>query len=413
MSSILVLLALLSIATLFARRGYAAFVAHIVTAPILLGLGVLIAPHNLAFLTPSTSDALEPAMRVAAAWIALLVAMRSTKPSLTLLFARDTIVSLSVGVLTWLALATVCFGLLHVTALLGLGWDDVTSDLRATIGASLLIGGIISTTGLAFAQEALQGQAPRRGIRRVLFLARHDELVSALSLCAAVWLWPIAPSSAAAYDTPLLAAVIVVALGGVLAVAQLLSGGSKMGGTAASFIALVGLITFGAGLAASTRLPEAAIAFFLGAVLALAGHGQSVLEDGLGRTERPVRLVLLVLIGANLGFHPEAITLGVGLAIARLFVKAGVRAALAGGARAEFPMSALLGSAGATMPFALSFALSRPEPLVENQVLTAIAVCISVTDLLTLVFWRRATVVDVSGTNERVDAGTAAAEEAA
>lgn len=389
MSSILVLLALLSVATLFARRGFAAFVAHIVTAPLLLGLGVLIAPHSLAVLTPSTTEALEPAMRVAAAWIALLVAMRGIPPTVSFLFARDTLVSIAVGALTWLLLSSACFGLFTLAALFDLGFEALTSDLRTSVGASLLVGGIVSTTGLAFAQEALQGLPPRTVNRRVLFLARHDELVSALALCAAVWLWPIEPDLAPAYGTPLLAAAIVVALGVLLAVAQLLSGGTKMGGTSASFIALVGLITFGAGLSASTRLPEAAIAFFLGAALALVGQGQTVLDQGLARTERPVRLVLLVLIGANLGFHPEAIAVGAGLAVARFVVKALVRLILGG--RGELPMSALLGSAGATMPFALSFALSRPERLVESQVLTAVAVCISLTDLFTLVSWRRAT----------------------
>lgn len=398
MSSILVLLALLSVATLFARRGYAAFVAHIVTTPILVGLGVIIAPHNLAFLTPSTTDALEPAMRVATAWIALLVAMRGVRPTFGTFFGRDNLIAFALGAFAWLAMAAVCFALLYLGAIFGLGFDEVTGDPRAMLGASLLIGGIVSTTGLAFAEEALQGQAPLGSVRRLLLLARHDELAPALALCAAVWLWPIRSAAAPAYETPLLAAGIVVALGLVLAVAQLLAGGSKMGGASASFIALVGLITFGAGLSASTRLPEAAIAFFLGATLALVGKGQTVLDQGLSRTERPVRLVLMVLIGANLGLHADAIALGIAIAFARVIVKGVVRALLTRG-RDDMPMSALVGSAGATLPFALSFALSRPEALVESKVLVTVAVSVCVTDLLTLVLWRRSSTSD-SAANE-------------
>jgi hypothetical protein len=65
----------------------------------------------------------------------------------------------------------------------------------------------------------------------------------------------------------------------------------------------------------------------------------------------------------------------------------------------DLPMSALLGSAGATLPFALSFALSRPEALVESKVMVAAAVSVCITDLLTLVFWRRASTGDSATTS--------------
>lgn len=399
MSSILVLLGLLSVATLFARRGYAAFVAHIVTTPILVGLGVLIAPHNLAFLTPSTTEALEPAMRVATAWIALLVAMRGERPRLGSLWNGDNLVALTLGAFAWLALSGVCFGILSLAARFELSFMEATQDTRALLGISLLIGGIVSTTGLAFAEEALQGQEHLASARRLLRLARHDELAPALALCAAVWLWPVPAEVAPAYEIPGFAAGLLLVLGLALAIAQLLAGGEKMGGASASFIALVGLITFGAGLAASTRLPEAAIAFFLGSTLAAVGRGKTVLAQGLAETERPVRLVLLVLIGANLGFHPDAIALGIAISFARLMVKGLIRGVLTRGRR-DLPMSALLGSAGAALPFALSFALSRPGALVESKVLVAVAVSVCVTDLLTLAFWRRTSSAD-SGANPR------------
>ena len=52
MTEILVLLGLLSVATLAARRGYAGLIAHFVTTPLLLGTGVVLAA--LGFLTSST-----------------------------------------------------------------------------------------------------------------------------------------------------------------------------------------------------------------------------------------------------------------------------------------------------------------------------------------------------------------------
>src|SRR5690606_4459954 len=99
----------------------------------------------------------------------------------------------------WLAMSGVCFALLYLAAAFGFGFEEVTGDLRVTLGASLLVGGLVSTTGLAFAEEALSGRAGLSSARRLLYLARHDELVAALALCAAVWLWPIDASAAPAY----------------------------------------------------------------------------------------------------------------------------------------------------------------------------------------------------------------------
>jgi len=394
MSAILVLLALLSLATLAARRGYAAFVAHIVTTPLLIAVGVAASPANLALLSPSTLEALEPALRVAVAWQALLIGMRGIRPSVSFLFARDTLVALAIGLATWAFLAAMAYAGLLAVARLDLGFEDATSSPRTMVGAALLLGGLLSSTGLAFAHEALAGLLPTAINRRVLFLARHDEVMGAFALCAAVAFWPLPVDFAPVYEQPALAAAIVVGLGVVLGLAQLLSGGARMGGTMASLIALIGLTTFGAGLSVSTHLPGAAIAFFFGAVLALQGRGAIYSRKRFIHSERPVRLVVLVLIGASLGFQPGAVLLGVGLAFARLLAKAVVRLGVARERRAELPICAVLGSAGATLPFALSFALTRPTPVSESEILLTVVVCVAVTDLFTLIAWRRATAAD-------------------
>lgn len=410
MSAILVLLGLLSVATLAARRGYAAFVAHIVTTPLLIAVGIAAAPANLALLTPSTMEALEPAMRVAVAWQALLIGMRGIQPSTSFLFARDTLVALGIGIATWLFLSAVAYGGLLTVVALDLGFADAASNRQTLLGAALLLGGLLCSTGLSFAQEALAGLMPTAINRRVLFLARHDEIVGAFALCAAVALWPLSADYAPVYADPLLAAATVVGLGIVLGVAQLFSGGARMGGTMASLIALIGLTTFGAGLSVSTRLPGAAIAFFFGGVLALQGRGAIYSREGFTLSERPVRLVVLVLIGASLGFSPGAVLLGVGLAFARLLAKAVVRIGVARGRRAELPICAVLGSAGATIPFALSFALTRPTPLAENEVLLTVVVCVAVTDLLTLIAWRRASQAEKSASAASSQPSTGDAE---
>jgi hypothetical protein len=388
-SPILVLLVLLSVATLAARRGFFAFVTRVVATPLLLAAGVLISPRALAFLTPSTLDALEPALRVAVAWLALLVGMRGVPPKVSFLFARDTVIATGTGVASWLVLAAVAGGSVLLAGQLGLEFFGAATSTSTLVGMALLLGGIAGATGLDFAREAIQGATPTKITRRILFLARHDELLAAIGLCLAVWLLPLTPAEAPVYATPLAAAGVVVMLGVALAAAQLLAGGSRMGGPSATIIAMVGLSTFGAGLSFSTYLPGAAVAFFFGGGLAIAGIGQSRIANVLSQSERPVRLVVLVLAGAHLGLHPAAIVVGASLALARIPVKLAARAVFGGARRRESPPNSLLGAASAAIPFALSWALTRPEPLQQSAVLTCIATCVALTDAATLIAWRK------------------------
>lgn len=394
MSAILVLLALLSVATLFSRRGFAAFVAHIVTAPLLLGVGVLLSPRGLALLTPTTLTALEPAIRVAAAWSVLLVALRGSPPGRDPQQRRATAAAMFYGASTWLLLAALLYGaltlLVHQAAL----FAPLRDDERALIGVAVLLGGVLSTTGLPFAEEALHEDGTRPAARTLLTLARHDDLFAALAVCLTIYLWPLAPGGAPVYAVPALAALLPVVLGGMLATSLWLSSGVRMGGVSASTIALVGLITFAAGLSSATQLPEATIAFFFGAALAVVGKASTLLAGGLQRTERPVRLVLYVLVGAQLSFGGDAVLLGVLVAISRLGVKFLLQLVLSRGEQSALPLSAFLGSAGTTLPFAVSFVLSRGEPLEASRLLTTVAVCMSVTDLLTLITWHRREVGD-------------------
>lgn len=390
MSAILVLLALLSVATLASRRGYAAFVAHIVTTPILIGLGVLIAPGRLAFLTPSTTEALLPALRVGAAWLALLVGLRGLRPSASREYGKDVAFTFVVAGLSWLVLAAVAFGLIALLDAVGLPFSGPASGgIEAVVGLALLLGGVVASTGLSFTREALEGLEHTPVYRRLLFFGRHDEAAGALALCLAVWLWPLPSVVAPIYEQPILAAVLLVALGLALAVSLGLAGGTRMGGASATWVALLGLITLASGLSASTLLPEAGIAFFFGAALAALGLTDALGPESLSRTERPVRLVVLVLAGTHLGFTATAIVVGMGLAVARLGVKALLRYFIERTTGADVPLGALLGSSSMALPLAVSFALTRPEGLASSEVLTTVAVTVGLTDLFTLLVWRR------------------------
>lgn len=390
MSAILVLLALLSVATLASRRGYAAFVAHIVSAPLLIALGVLIAPSRLAFLTPSTMEALVPAMRVGAAWLALLVGLRTARPEWTRAYGQELSFTIAAAALSWLTLSAATFGLLSLLATAGMPVAAATGgDPLWPVGLALLLGGALASTGLSFARESLVGQEDSPIGRRVLFFGRHDEAAGALALCAAIALWPLPDAVAPIYREPALAAATVVLLGLSLAVSLGFLGGSRMGGASATWVALLGLLTLASGLSASTLLPEAGLAFFFGAAVAVLGLSRELGAERLAQTERPVRLVVLVLIGAHLGFTPSAVVLGSALALARLGLKALLRFILQRVARGQVPLSALLGSSSMALPLTLSFALTRPESLGQSEVLTTVAVAVSLTDLFTLLVWRR------------------------
>jgi hypothetical protein len=389
-TAILVLLALLSVATLAARRGYAAFVTHIITTPILLGLGVIISPHVLGILTPSTTDALTPAMRVGAAWLALLLGLRGVRPrgdAHYLTLVGGTAVTIT---LTWAALGALAFGAILLLESFGLGPTGGEGRIPS-IGAALLLAGMFGATGLSFATEALQGNTWSRASERVLFLARHDDVLGALALAAAVWLWPVSADEAPIYERPELAAALVIGFGLLLAASHLLNHGKKgaLGENIEPIvIALIGLVIFAAGMSTSTHLPEAPTAFFLGAALSMFGHGRRVLERGLAQTERPVRIAIVTLVGANLAFEPGPIMLGVAIALARFGIKAVVRAAMQRKA-GYLPIGAFVGAPSTALAFALSFALSRPGPLLGNDILLTVAVASGTADLLALLVWRK------------------------
>ena len=326
-------------------------------------------------------------MRVGAAWLAVLVGMRGARPTLSKRYLSFASFAGVTATLTWVGVAAVAWGALKMLDLSNQGLEQLGGTLPI-IGASLLCAGLISTTGLELTHEALQGERPSVAHDLLRFLCRHDEIIGALALLAAMWLWPLSVASAPIYAEPLVAVGSVVGLAGLLALAQVLLGNDR--DKLVGRIALVGIITLAAGLTSTMGVPGVALGFFFGMFLGFAGVARPILEEGIGATYRPVRLVLLILIGANLGFTIGAVLLGGALAAARALFKMVLRSYLASRyPKAELPVSALLASGGTTIPFALSFAMSQPGALQDSEVLGAVAIAVGLTDLVTLIAWRR------------------------
>ncbi len=387
MSAILVLLALLAVSTLASRKGAAAFVVTIITTPLLLGIGFLLSARGLAFLPQTTADALLPAIRVGAAWLAVLVGLRAARPRFTARGVRRTAGTLVVCIVTWGALTGGVFGVLLLLDVLG-GSHAADSSHLTALGAALLLGGIVTGSGY---QAGDEGHEEPMHAHFVVFLSRHDEITGAVAILVAIVLWPL---DAPVYGDSWLAPAVILGLALTMTVANLLIGGVNQDSTANARIALLGQSVFASGLATAMGLPDAAIAFFFGAFLAFTPQAMLQLERGLLATERPVRMAVLALVGAHLGFTWEAVAIGVSLALLRLGVKMLLRPAV-GGNGAAFPLHSFLSSSGLAIPFAVSFAMTRPGGLSESFVLTAVCVAVSVSDLITFALWRRPPAPDV------------------
>ena len=359
---------------------------------------VAISPRALGLFTDATSEALLPAMRVGAAWLALLVGLRASRPRISRRWFQMIIATVATNGLTWALMSAAAFGVMLASVEYEMGFSDPAGSRLSAIGAALLVGGLVAGTGLSFTREALYERKSEPATRLLLFVSRHDDLVAAFAVLAAIWLWPLAPSSAPIYGIPGVPVGVIVGLGATLAIAQLLTG-DKTGGSQQSLIGVLGLLVFASGLSTTAVLPGAAIAFFFGGFLAFTGRGAQLLK-ALHKTERPVRLVVIILAGAYVGFSAAAIAVGVALAAARFVAKWIFAVVAERKAHAPIPMACVLGSSGLSIPFALSFALSRHEPLATSEILTAVCVCVTLSDLTTLIFWRRKTRDDDGGRPE-------------
>ena len=80
MTSLLVLLALLSVSTLSARRGALGEIVGGSITPVPVIFGLVVGPGGLGFLAPSVVAGLGPALAVGVCWLGLIAGMRAGAP---------------------------------------------------------------------------------------------------------------------------------------------------------------------------------------------------------------------------------------------------------------------------------------------------------------------------------------------
>lgn len=361
MSTILVLLLLLSIATLASRPAALSGLLDRLSTPLLILLGIGCAPRGLALLSSSLVESLEPALAVGVTWLGILIGLRSAsreaghadqgRASL-----RATIVVVSS------TLASVLLAMAALTAphLLGLRSDD-NAPLLA--GAALILGG------------ALVGSPPIDRDNRIE-LALRSRLIDVGDLiavaCAIVALAILPPWSPL---PPSMAAVVVVGSGLLLALVQRLLGGSANGDPATRTIALLGVVAVGAGLLHDAGLPSAVAGLVAGVTLGRTELGR-VLREALAPTERPARIVVVFLVGTMMPLSLTSLVVGGLLAAGQLVVQLVATSWAVGHRPSARVLATGLSSSSAPLVVAASYALAG---LPEGELLLATAAVAVVT----------------------------------
>lgn len=386
MNAILVLLALLSLATLVARQRTAVVAAHIATTPAVLGMGFALGPRGLGFITSSTTDAFSPALGVGLTWLAFLAGLRVARPKFNKPYLTDMAATIGHSAIAMLMCGAAALGAMYVLADAGIALPGVSLTEHTVYAAALLLGGPVVASGFVAALEAMAISPDQKAYHRFLFLARHDDGLIAIVVVIAGLLW--APASWE--GTPLaFQASAPFLVGLALAAVFILLAGSKTEGSGPDTITLIGLTTLAAGLGSIAHLPVVVVGYVFGAGVSALRRGPAVLGHGLSSSARPVNLVVLTLVGAELGFSVPAVLLGLLLAVVRVLAKSLLRRYLEPANCAAIPLGAVLGPSSVALPLTVSFVLSRGLDLHTSSLVTTMAVAISASELIAFVLWPR------------------------
>lgn len=276
MTSLLVLLGLLSVATIAARRGRFGELVGGAATPVLVLAGVAVGPRGLGFLTPSVVSGLAPALDVAICWLGFIAGLRAGAPIAHERPDRRALLPLLNAMLA--AAVVQAFA---------------SSGLWALDGAALPVAALLA--GACLGAPASTGSD-----------ARFAKIVALVAAALALSL--ASPASLA----------VVLGLGSVAALVVLLAGGHDASGT---LIAVIGAVTLVAGLSGIAGAPALLAGVAAGAILARSSAGRA-LWPLAERSERPVRIVVTVVVAASAGVDTGAAALGAALAVVALLAGA-------------------------------------------------------------------------------------------
>lgn len=361
MSALLVLLLLLSVATIASRPGPFAAALDRVASPLLIVCGFALGPFGIAVLSTSLRGGLEQALAVGVTWLGILFGLRSSSEDLPpgAALRALTVVSASTMASVLLAMAAMATPAL-------LSWRPPSSP-SLLAGAALIVGG------------ALVGSPPidrdnRAELAMRATLIELGELVAtacAIAALAVLPSWTGVPTS--------WVALVVIGVGLLLALLQRLLGGSAGGDVATRTIALLGVVAVAAGLLHEAGLPSAVSGLVAGAILGRTDLGRA-LTTSLMQTERPARIVVVFMVGALMPLSKTALLVGALLALGQLGVQLVATSWAVGHRPSIQALASGLSSSSIALVIAASFALAGfPE---GGLLVSSSAVAIVITDVL-------------------------------
>lgn len=265
-------------------------IAQVVTAGFpFLALGIVLALPGVGILTDSVLQELFPVLRFGLGWIGFSVGFRLDVRGLDDLPAGS---ARAVGFATALPFV---FVVAAASLLLAASsdWSQLSFSNPVFLRDALVLG----TAGAMTAQQAsrLLGSVPRQAKN----LLRLEELAGIVGLTfIAAYFRP--SGSEVGWQLPGTAWLfLTVGLGGVVGVLAYVILRRPASGSESTLL-LLGSVAFAAGIASSLFLSPVVVCFVAGVLLAnMPGSYKSGLKDVLGRLERPIYLLFLVIVGAT------------------------------------------------------------------------------------------------------------------
>ena len=406
MSSLLVLLALLSLAMLASRRGAFDELAASATTPVLVLLGVALSPAALGFLTPSVVEGLAPALQVGVCWLALLAGLRAASripTSLSGLRAGSLALvaaALSAGAAGLILLAAGALGhplvdtalkplvdaaldahehalasggALASSAALTSSTAGTTAGARAVLPAALLVGASLA---------GMPGERTATPVRAAY--AAAAELIVLAAALAAFALWCGLLRTGIVAGLGVLGAVVVRMLAPARAPAAP-AGEPEHGDEGASAIpvavAFIAVTTLVAGLSHLAAVPAGVAGFVAGAASA---WGRGDVADQLLKTERPVRIVVTVVLAASTPLAFPSVLAGIALGVAVVGVQ--VLATLALAEKSSLLERLAVSVATSTTPLVAVAAFSLANVDGAHRLLPAVVIAVSLADAVSFAF---------------------------
>lgn len=364
MSALLVLLLLLSVATVASRPGAFAGVVDRVSMPLLVLAGVGLGPRGLVVLSSSLTTGLEPALAVGVTWLGILVGLRSSSHGLG---GDGNPLTLRAGLVV--VASTAASVLLAMGAMLA----PTFFGLRAADSPALLAGAALIVGGALVSSPPVE----RENRAELAMRAWLVELGDLIAMACAVAALAVLPSWSAL--SPSMAAAVVVGSGLLLALVQRLLGGGTTTDGATRVIALLGVVAVAAGLLHDAGLPSAVSGLVAGTVLGRTNLGRALFV-ALAPTERPARIVVVFLVGVTMPISTTAVLVGVLLAAGQLGVQLVATSWAVGHRPSSAALATGLSSSAVPLIVAASFAFSGFSE--GGLLVSSAAVAVVCTDVL-------------------------------